>query len=231
MASSSSFDIRSKRSRPEWSMEHPESNTLDIESPPRMKRLRILSETTPPSPTGIVSLTPPSDVDIEYDHNDNDEGNDTIHDIEMKNSPLEWWKQRPNEESTKTTRAGARICSVCCKEMDEPILSALPQRMHVESNSLLNYFSVNGRTHHSSSSSLTSLTRSIQASTMRTKNSCSFCDRQACTACLRDCEECHFSFCSLCSVVDYNERIDRCYCLDCHQSNRSSCHDDAMILG
>ncbi|KAL9952211.1 hypothetical protein ACROYT_G039426 [Oculina patagonica] len=44
---------------------------------------------------------------------------------------------------------------------------------------------------------------------------CVFCERNTCDDCSRQCAHCTGTFCSLCSIVNYDERYERCFCLGC----------------
>ncbi len=46
---------------------------------------------------------------------------------------------------------------------------------------------------------------------------CSFCERYFCINCTRQCDSCYETFCEpLCSVVNYEEKTDRSFCLSCN---------------
>ncbi|KAI5081702.1 hypothetical protein GOP47_0001445 [Adiantum capillus-veneris] len=47
---------------------------------------------------------------------------------------------------------------------------------------------------------------------------CFHCRRITCTRCRRQCVQCEEEFCSVCSILDFNERYDRAFCLDCYSS-------------
>ncbi|XP_041354712.1 apoptosis regulatory protein Siva-like [Gigantopelta aegis] len=44
---------------------------------------------------------------------------------------------------------------------------------------------------------------------------CSFCDKLACKSCTRQCDNCAGDFCQLCSVLNYDEAMERSFCLSC----------------
>lgn len=44
---------------------------------------------------------------------------------------------------------------------------------------------------------------------------CAFCERSTCEDCSRQCLHCAGIFCSLCSIVNYDAKYERCYCLGC----------------
>eukprot|EP00051_Salpingoeca_urceolata_P031584 m.494793 g.494793 ORF g.494793 m.494793 type:complete len:243 (-) comp41802_c0_seq1:192-920(-) len=46
---------------------------------------------------------------------------------------------------------------------------------------------------------------------------CDFCEREACEACSRECAICQEIFCSFCSVVNFDERWDRVFCMACNE--------------
>ncbi|KAH7287441.1 hypothetical protein KP509_32G056400 [Ceratopteris richardii] len=45
---------------------------------------------------------------------------------------------------------------------------------------------------------------------------CFHCRRMTCSECWRHCMHCEENFCSVCSILDFNERYDRAFCLDCY---------------
>ncbi|MCO5557444.1 hypothetical protein L7F22_011008 [Adiantum nelumboides] len=47
---------------------------------------------------------------------------------------------------------------------------------------------------------------------------CFHCRRITCARCCRHCYQCDEEFCSVCSILDFNERYDRAFCLDCYSS-------------
>lgn len=46
---------------------------------------------------------------------------------------------------------------------------------------------------------------------------CFFCERQSCAGCSRQCENCAGNFCTLCSLTNYDQRLERCFCLGCSE--------------
>eukprot|EP00250_Pteridium_aquilinum_P004521 c14720_g2_i1 orf=166-663(+) len=47
---------------------------------------------------------------------------------------------------------------------------------------------------------------------------CFHCRRKTCAGCWRHCAQCEEDFCSVCSILDFSERYDRAFCLDCYSS-------------
>ncbi len=47
------------------------------------------------------------------------------------------------------------------------------------------------------------------------KVSCGYCERGACSSCARPCDGCGGVFCGTCSTINYDERMDRVFCLGC----------------
>uniref|UniRef100_A0A2C9LW39 Apoptosis regulatory protein Siva n=2 Tax=Biomphalaria glabrata TaxID=6526 RepID=A0A2C9LW39_BIOGL len=44
---------------------------------------------------------------------------------------------------------------------------------------------------------------------------CQFCENYVCYPCIRQCSGCHLHFCHLCSVLNYDESVEKAYCLNC----------------
>ena len=44
---------------------------------------------------------------------------------------------------------------------------------------------------------------------------CAHCSRFFCTPCSRYCDACSEVFCTLCSVLNYDQAVDRSFCLSC----------------
>ncbi|CAB4020851.1 Hypothetical predicted protein [Paramuricea clavata] len=44
---------------------------------------------------------------------------------------------------------------------------------------------------------------------------CSFCDKTVCVYCFNVCYKCEQNFCPLCSVISYDDRVEKSYCLSC----------------
>ena len=44
---------------------------------------------------------------------------------------------------------------------------------------------------------------------------CSFCDKKVCVYCFNVCCKCEQNFCPLCSVLSYEDREGKAYCLSC----------------
>jgi hypothetical protein len=61
---------------------------------------------------------------------------------------------------------------------------------------------------------------------------CTFCDRHVCKQrCIRVCESCQCRFCTFCSTINYNDRLERIYCLDCnHSMNTSGSSSSAELM-
>lgn len=54
---------------------------------------------------------------------------------------------------------------------------------------------------------------------------CAHCDKECCESCSRMCADCQETFCTFCSTVDYRERYERSFCLDCqrHSTGPGKC--------
>ncbi|XP_013401838.1 apoptosis regulatory protein Siva [Lingula anatina] len=47
---------------------------------------------------------------------------------------------------------------------------------------------------------------------------CHFCDKPVCAMCVRTCTYCQGKFCQLCSVLNYDDILERPFCLSCNPS-------------
>eukprot|EP00727_Mastigamoeba_balamuthi_P005211 m51a1_g14689 hypothetical protein (142) ;mRNA; f:99746-100346 len=44
---------------------------------------------------------------------------------------------------------------------------------------------------------------------------CAWCSQRVCAGCARTCAECGDTFCTMCSVINYDQRHERAFCLNC----------------
>ncbi|GFR60091.1 apoptosis regulatory protein Siva-like [Elysia marginata] len=44
---------------------------------------------------------------------------------------------------------------------------------------------------------------------------CQFCEQYICSGCMRQCQGCFLHYCQLCSVVNYDQIMERAFCLAC----------------
>ena len=96
------------------------------------------------------------------------------------------------------------------------------------SNSLHKYFSTKPTTSTTTTTKSTSTTITTKTShtnhnppptTITRFVNCSYCDRPACcTTCTQICENCHGTFCKFCYTTNYDDTLDRYFCLDCNNN-------------
>ena len=208
-------------------------------SPIRSKRARLSNWSTLPTPPSPISTT----ATVAFDG-------------QQQDRTKCWWKQRPEAVATQacperqlrgtttatttttTTKASPDCCHVCttplskCGGTNNPSASQLSSRpIHAEqqTKSLLHYHFRVVKHGKSSKGPISSL------AAPRTVTRCHFCDHRICSGCTKRCAACQQDFCSLCTVVDYTERTERDFCLDCvnhgknTNGNNDSDDDDDMM--
>mmetsp|Transcript_28399 Transcript_28399/g.42459 ORF Transcript_28399/g.42459 Transcript_28399/m.42459 type:complete len:329 (+) Transcript_28399:177-1163(+) len=161
----------------------------------------------------------------------------------------EWWKKKQSNNtpppsissttttlSTSNTNAGSKqTCFICLSTSSSPpsCTIAAPVRKEPQ-NSLLSYFTHTTRrsTTHSTPTPKTSSSIGTSCSTIGFTNftKCTHCDRFACDSCAQACVSCQMQFCTFCSTVNYDEEVERIFCLDCVPQQHQRGHECDMEM-